>query len=128
MRQQTCDCWFWPDVREVGEGNILTRLVMVSPKKVECFLRKKLSKKYVWLENEVCLAEHLLVGPFEFVSLPDLEMSKKMEGRWVDAGVWEWLITICQQHGLDVEEINHQSKVFLGMKSRWGMREWLEKE
>ena len=53
------DCKFWPDVREVGEGNALTRLVMVSPKKVECFLRKKLSKKYAWSVNEVCLVEHL---------------------------------------------------------------------
>ena len=68
-------------MREVGEGNILTRLVAVAPSKVEGFLRKKLSKKYVWSEDEVCLVEHLLVGPSKFVSLPDLEMSKKMEDR-----------------------------------------------
>ena len=77
----TQDCKFWPDVREVGERNILTRLVVVSPDKVDGFLRKKLSKKYIWLEDDVCLAECLLVGPFEFVNLPDLEMSKKMENR-----------------------------------------------
>ena len=75
------DCKFWPDVREVGEGNTLTRLVTVSPDKVDSFLKKKLSKKYIWSEDDVCLAEHLLVGPFEFVSLPDLEMLKKIENR-----------------------------------------------
>ena len=68
-------------MREVGKGNILTRLVAVSPNKVDGFLRKKLSKKYAWSEDDVCLVAHLLVGPFEFVCLPDLEMSKKMENR-----------------------------------------------
>ena len=68
-------------MREVGEGNILTRLVAVAPNKVEGFLRKKLSKKYVWSGDKVCLAEHFLVGPFDFVSLPDLEAPKKMEDR-----------------------------------------------
>ena len=91
------DCKFWLDVREVGEGNILTRLVVVAPSKVDGFLRKKLSKKHIWLEDKVCLVEHLLVGPFEFVSQPDMEAQKKMEGRQVDVKVWEQLITICQQ-------------------------------
>ena len=91
-------------------------------------MRKKLSKKYVWSVNEMCLAEHLLVGPFDFISLPDLEAPKKMEDRQVDRRVWEWLITICQQRGLDTKEINHQSEVFLGMKLEWCIAEWLGKE
>ena len=33
----TWDCKFWPEVREVGEGNVLTRLVMVSPKRWNAF-------------------------------------------------------------------------------------------
>ena len=119
MKWMTWDCKFWPDVREEGGGNILTRLVVVAPSKVDGFLRKKLSKKYVWLEDEVCLVEHLLVGPFKFVSLPNLEAPKKMEGRCIDAKVWEWLITICQQRGLSMMEINCQSEVFLGMKLGW---------
>ena len=81
LRWQTWDCWFWPDVREVGKNNILTSLVAVAPHSVEGFLRKKQNKKYVWSEDEVCLAEHLLVGPFNFVHLPDLEAPKRMEDR-----------------------------------------------
>ena len=52
-------------------------------------MKKKLSKKYVWSEDDVCLAEHLLVGPFKFVSLPDMETLKKMENRQIDMKVWE---------------------------------------
>ena len=81
MRWLMHDCKFWPDVREIGEGNVLTRLVAVAPNKVEGFLRKKLSRKYVWSEDDVCLVEHLLVRPFEFVCLPDLEAPWRMEGR-----------------------------------------------
>ena len=114
-------------MREVGEGGVLTRLVAVSPDKVNGFLKKKLSKRYVWSEDDICLAEHLLVGPFEFVSLPDLETSKKMEKRRVDAKVWERLIVICQQRGLNTAEINRQSEVFLGKVSEWSRKERLRK-
>ena len=75
---KTKECRFWLEVwQRDGEG-VLMWLVAVWLDWYKRFLWKN-GGKYKWFQDQVCLAEHLLVGPFELIQRPSMEMLGKME-------------------------------------------------
>ena len=77
----------------------------------------KNGQKYGWFQDEVCLAEHLLVGPFKFVWKASLEAPMKMEGYQIKEEIWEQLEVVGQAHGLNMRGICTQERVHTAMMS-----------
>ena len=48
----------------MNQDGTLGKIFPVIPLKINNFLRKY--KKYVWYQDDISLAEHRLVGPFQF--------------------------------------------------------------
>ena len=65
----------------------------------------------------MCLAEHLLVGPFDLIEKPGPRSLKKMEKNRLDDEIWERLKFVGQARGLDMKGIEAQIAVHLGRMS-----------
>ena len=60
----TTECRFWPEIITKNQDGILVKILPVIPSKVHNLLQN--NKKYVWYQYDISLAEHMLVGPFQF--------------------------------------------------------------
>ena len=60
----------------------------VRPDRCNVFVDKN-GQKYGWFQDEVCLAEHLLVGPFEFGQKASPEAPMRMEEYQIEEEIWE---------------------------------------
>ena len=116
LKRKTRDCRFWPDVRQFNEKGVLTQLLLISLDKCERFL-ERWNKKYGWFQDEVCLAEHLLVGPFDLINKPGPRSLRKMEKNRIDDEIWERLKFVGQARRLDMKGIEAQITVHPGRTS-----------
>ena len=82
----------------------------VRPSKCKTFLDKN-GEKFGWLQNRVCLAGNLLVGPFELVKRFKPRSSRKVECYRVEEEVWDRLEIVGQTYGLNMKEIHTQERV-----------------
>ena len=57
------------------------------------------------------MAEHLLVGPFDFDPKLSVEVAGRIENYRVRKERWEQLKVVGQEQGLDVTDINQQARV-----------------
>ena len=58
------ECQFWPDIEEMQQDGTLVKMWPVRPLLLNEFLKKR--RGYVWYQDYVSLAEHSLVGTFQF--------------------------------------------------------------
>jgi hypothetical protein len=63
-KELTRRCRFWPEIHEVQDG-VLSTMLAVRPDKVLKFLKSR--NDVAWYQLDVDLAEHKLVGPFNFL-------------------------------------------------------------
>ena len=61
----------------------------------------------------MCLAEHLLVGPFDLIEKPGPRSLRKMEKNRINDEIWERLKIVGQARGLDMKGIEAQIAVHL---------------
>ena len=88
--------------------------MVVRPDRCKAFLDKG-GEEYGWFQDQVCLAEHLLVGPFEFVKRQSPGSSSKMEGYQIEEEIWERLEVVGRAHGLSMREIHIQERAHTAM-------------
>ena len=55
---------FWPEIRMNNHDNMMGNMFPVITSKVHNFLQK--NQTYVWNQDEIYLAEHMMVGLFQF--------------------------------------------------------------
>ena len=60
------ECRFWTDIREMQQDGTLGNIWSVIPLRVNDFLKKH--QNYVWHQDDIYLACHRLVGPFQFLT------------------------------------------------------------
>ena len=58
------ECHFWPVIRTKNQDGNLVKMFPVIPIKVHNLLQK--NQTYVWYQYDISLAEHRLVGTFQF--------------------------------------------------------------
>ena len=58
------ECSFWPEIREIQQDVTLGNMWPVRQLIVNDFLKER--QGCVWYQDEIYLAEHRLVGPFQF--------------------------------------------------------------
>ena len=101
-------------MRQFDKDGVLTRLIAVRPDRCKGFV-EKWSEKYGWFQDKVCLAEHLLVGPFKFVRRPSPESARKIEKHRIGEEIWEQLEVVGRACGLSMVGIHTQERVHTAM-------------
>ena len=61
----TMDCRFWPEIRTKNQDGKLGNMLPIIPSKVHNLLQN--NQTYVWIQDDIALVDHRLVGPFQFV-------------------------------------------------------------
>ena len=62
----TMECLSWPEISRNNQGGTLRNILPVRASKVHILLQN--NQTYVWYQYEIFLANHRLVGPFQFGS------------------------------------------------------------
>ena len=57
-------CRFWPEIRMNNQDGTLGKMLSVRPSKLHNLLQK--NQTCVWYQDDISLADHRLVGPFQF--------------------------------------------------------------
>ena len=73
----------------------------VSPDKVARYTRQK---NVLWVENEICIAEHRLEGPFDFVGQGQGRQRRTGANRIPD-GAWNELEEGAACRGMEVQSV-----------------------
>ena len=56
-------CHFWPEIREMKQDGTLWKILLVIPLRVNGSLHRY--QQYMWYQDDICLDEHILVGPLK---------------------------------------------------------------
>ena len=112
----TQSCQFWPEVWKKDKDGVLGRLLVLQPDRCERFLERN-GAKYGQYQDQVCLAEHLLVGPFNFEGKESAEATYGRQWRyWIHRDMWERLKVVGAERALEVKNIDEQAVVCIRVK------------
>lgn len=94
-------CRYWPEVRYLRHDGTMGPIAMVRPAKADGMLRDN-ARKYVALEEEIDLDQHLLVGPFDFANPReyDNQAHRIPDDCWID------LMHRATDRGINTNDVN----------------------
>ena len=102
-KKTIAECRFWPEIREMKEDGTMGKIVVLRPTKVEAQLQWQ---DRVWYQDDISLAEHRLVGPFNFASQrPRRNGSEMPLLHTVEETYWRELEREGKRKGVDVSDV-----------------------
>jgi hypothetical protein len=107
LRLPLWQCHFWPDVRKARSDGSVGESYAMRPNKVRQVLAR--DKTLRWESTQMCVAELMLVGPFNFSSVRTAMQGSRNKSIskyfHVDEVYWQQLEKVAPARGIDVSDV-----------------------